>query len=597
MTKMKKMIALAIALVMVICTMNVGIFAATGDLSADTTITITELDAGDTVNLYKVLEWVDSEGWRLTENFADPAGLESLDTIKALIDPVKGQPVVEMTKADLEAITTYIKDNSVPTVDTATVSGDSYTYTTFDGSADPAIDRPGMYVALVESGTAGVVYNPILLSADYWSTNNTNSISSSAEMGTSEDIAIQAVAKKKKVTGDKTETKITNDIGDTYDFRIETTIPVFAASFNSVYFQITDTLKDDEGNCYLQLVGDSLKIMAGSDDITDTPVTNTFADGGQEFTLRWDDNYINELPAAQDIVITYQAELAVSKEEAATLPNVQQEYNRITIEFPNNPKDDDGKSVIIDETREYTFTIDGKLFGDSSYQTAELIKVGLDNNGEPVESMVEVSNGSEHSALDGATFGVYTDKTEADNATENYYTNSGFDGIVTTADGGLMNIPGLDAGTYYLKELTAPKGYIKDQDTHTIVIEADIDGDEEDETGKPIYYTVDTYGNVTKYENKEDVPEGSVVNTYYVPVLLGYTVTIDGTETSYEMTLSGPNISEVTPGDSTSEIVNTKGVELPATGGMGTTIFYVIGTILVLGAGILLVTRRRMNMN
>jgi LPXTG-motif cell wall-anchored protein len=43
------------------------------------------------------------------------------------------------------------------------------------------------------------------------------------------------------------------------------------------------------------------------------------------------------------------------------------------------------------------------------------------------------------------------------------------------------------------------------------------------------------------------------------------------------------------------EIENKTGTELPSTGGIGTTIFYVIGAILVLGAGILLVTRRRMN--
>ncbi len=41
-------------------------------------------------------------------------------------------------------------------------------------------------------------------------------------------------------------------------------------------------------------------------------------------------------------------------------------------------------------------------------------------------------------------------------------------------------------------------------------------------------------------------------------------------------------------------IENQKGSELPSTGGIGTTLFYVIGTILILGAGILLVTRRRM---
>jgi LPXTG-motif cell wall-anchored protein len=45
------------------------------------------------------------------------------------------------------------------------------------------------------------------------------------------------------------------------------------------------------------------------------------------------------------------------------------------------------------------------------------------------------------------------------------------------------------------------------------------------------------------------------------------------------------------------EVVNNKGTELPSTGGIGTTLFYVIGAILVLGAGILLVTRRRMNAN
>ena len=42
-------------------------------------------------------------------------------------------------------------------------------------------------------------------------------------------------------------------------------------------------------------------------------------------------------------------------------------------------------------------------------------------------------------------------------------------------------------------------------------------------------------------------------------------------------------------------IVNKQGTELPSTGGIGTTIFYVVGAILVLGAGIVLITRRRMD--
>ena len=42
-------------------------------------------------------------------------------------------------------------------------------------------------------------------------------------------------------------------------------------------------------------------------------------------------------------------------------------------------------------------------------------------------------------------------------------------------------------------------------------------------------------------------------------------------------------------------VVNNAGSVLPSTGGIGTTIFYIIGAILVIGAGVVLVTRRRMN--
>ena len=42
-------------------------------------------------------------------------------------------------------------------------------------------------------------------------------------------------------------------------------------------------------------------------------------------------------------------------------------------------------------------------------------------------------------------------------------------------------------------------------------------------------------------------------------------------------------------------VVNNAGSVLPSTGGIGTTIFYAIGAILVIGAGIVLVSRRRAN--
>ena len=53
----------------------------------------------------------------------------------------------------------------------------------------------------------------------------------------------------------------------------------------------------------------------------------------------------------------------------------------------------------------------------------------------------------------------------------------------------------------------------------------------------------------------------------------------------------------VSTGTLTTAIENKSGSSLPETGGIGTTIFYVVGVILMLGAGVLLVTKKRMSSN
>ena len=50
----------------------------------------------------------------------------------------------------------------------------------------------------------------------------------------------------------------------------------------------------------------------------------------------------------------------------------------------------------------------------------------------------------------------------------------------------------------------------------------------------------------------------------------------------------------VNPGILHGEIENKSGIELPETGGIGTTIFYAIGGLLVVAAVVLLVTKKRM---
>ena len=60
------------------------------------------------------------------------------------------------------------------------------------------------------------------------------------------------------------------------------------------------------------------------------------------------------------------------------------------------------------------------------------------------------------------------------------------------------------------------------------------------------------------------------------------TITVNGGTTEAALTV-------------TENVANQAGAVLPSTGGMGTTIFYVLGAVLVVGAGVLLVTKKRMS--
>lgn len=61
-----------------------------------------------------------------------------------------------------------------------------------------------------------------------------------------------------------------------------------------------------------------------------------------------------------------------------------------------------------------------------------------------------------------------------------------------------------------------------------------------------------------------------------------------------------PEIIDITTNDAhvhSVKVVNLPGVEMPETGGMGTTLFYVLGAVLACGAAVLLVTKKRMSAN
>ena len=83
----------------------------------------------------------------------------------------------------------------------------------------------------------------------------------------------------------------------------------------------------------------------------------------------------------------------------------------------------------------------------------------------------------------------------------------------------------------------------------------------------------------------------TVAPTGYVKLTDPISVTIDG---SSSLTSGLSNDQIKTALSPVSHVANTPGTSLPSTGGIGTTIFYVVGSILVVGAGVILITRRRM---
>ena len=64
---------------------------------------------------------------------------------------------------------------------------------------------------------------------------------------------------------------------------------------------------------------------------------------------------------------------------------------------------------------------------------------------------------------------------------------------------------------------------------------------------------------------------------------------------TFTVNTTAPSGDFGTYGQAQTDVVNKKGATLPETSGIGTTIFYVVGSVLVLGAVILLVTKRRMS--
>lgn len=104
-------------------------------------------------------------------------------------------------------------------------------------------------------------------------------------------------------------------------------------------------------------------------------------------------------------------------------------------------------------------------------------------------------------------------------------------------------------------------------------------------------YMVDPNGTEVAFTTKAD----KVITILGVDSDSDYTLNETEQPDGYNILTSEVEVEVNKTNSFEADVLNQSGSELPSTGGMGTTLFYIAGTILVATAGILLVSRRRMS--
>ena len=319
-------------------------------------------------------------------------------------------------------------------------------------------------------------------------------------------------------------------IGDTVYFKLESKLPSLYNDYKQYHMHITDTLPDGLHAEQVESVY-ILHASGATTTISDTLYTTDVQD--HEVTVDLGDlkSKLN-LNLNDTIIVKFSATVttdAVYGQGDDGLGNL----NVATLEASNNMNQD--ADTPADEIEHGTLSDTASVY---VYQL-EVTKV---------DSLTKAP-------LKGAEFYLYRNVTGNDGSTTKMYAHTDADGIITewnentpaapmvSGDDGTFMIKGLDGIAYHLEEVKAPDGYNKMDDAVLVTLAATINGQE----------------------------------------LTALSCTADGTR----------SVGTVEDGLVAVSINNTSGATLPATGGMGTTIFYVAGAALLLAAAVLLIVKKR----
>lgn len=357
----------------------------------------------------------------------------------------------------------------------------------------------------------------------------------------------------KKITGVKEGTTAVNDalldtagqaavakVGSTVSYELDSIVPDltgytdYTFTFSDTITKGLDYVTDDRGKL-------KFKLTINGTEITDS--TPIFAGDKRSFTLTIPYATLELYATGSAIVLTYDA--------TVNSDSLSYDYvnNTAKLTYSNSPYTSDTNDTPNKKTYVININLDVNKVAENQDKTQTLAKaefilyreitVALESGDEGYDSN---QNGTK----------VVKQYYKWDNNVVTWVTEDDAEKFTTNDSGNLIQqICGLDKGTYYLVETKAPAGYnlLKDP------VEITISVSEKD-------------GKVTYTSNTSDITNN--------------TIDLTGAQNENQPV-------------ATQTIINKTGPQLPATGGMGTKLFYVLGTILVLGAGVLLITKRRMS--
>jgi fimbrial isopeptide formation D2 family protein/LPXTG-motif cell wall-anchored protein len=533
MSKLKRMLSLALATAMTLCS---GVFTTMAEADDSYKICIKNATDGHSYVAYQILTGtVDGETLTNIEWGSATVGHEADDKADDFAE------ALTENKNDTDRVLELV-DEQLSTQATGTKSG---SYDADNEEYEISVPATGYYLVKEETATGIDAYSAYIL----------------AVVGADTDVEVKSgvptVEKKVKDVNDTTGA--TTDWQDTADYDIDDTVP----------FQLTATLGEnvDYYNAYALTFTDTLS--AGLTYVGPVRVTFEGKDVSKYFSAEvkvLDDLktsikvYCKDVKAfgatdESQIVVNYDAKLNELANTGAT-----GNPNEVYLTYSNNPSNtyegfgDDG-------TDDLTEPEDGeepKGSGDIPEETSDTD----DTTGKTPTDVVVVytyevtvnklqPDGDSTKELKGAKFALYKqyNDTNVTGADENGWVlvDEYSEG---TADISKFAFIGLDDGYYKIVELEAPSGFNKASD---------------------IFFTI-----TAEHDVLSDTPK-----------LNSVTINCEDTDVNFEEEENETGIYSV-------DVINYTGAVLPTTGGMGTKAIYVIGGLMVLAAGVLLITKRRM---